>query len=272
MYQDLRSVLYVDDDPDICTVVEATLCTIGDLKVRTANSGEAAIDLACEEPPDLILMDVMMPGLDGPSTLNLMRCCTAIAEVPVIFLTAKVMPTEVSQLLTLGAIGVLGKPFDPTRLCGDMLALWERTGRGGAVQRAPIPQGVAVEIDSLTGGFLERARRDAGRLRQLLGRLWEGEKSALRELERLAHSIHGSAAMFGFPAMSETGGAIEDLTRALMRSMGDGAVFDADALKQMSDCTLRLAEEVEAAGIVVGLPGGGTSAGGTSAGQSSALR
>jgi two-component system, OmpR family, response regulator len=265
MYQDLCSVLYVDDDPDICTVVEATLCTIGDLRVRTANSGEVAIDLACEQRPDLILMDVMMPGLDGPSTLNLMRCCAAIADVPVIFLTAKVMPTEISQLLTLGAIGVLGKPFDPTRLCGDMLALWERAGRGGAVRRARISQDAAVEVNSLTGGFLERAQRDVGRLRQLLERLWEGEKSALRELERLAHSIHGSAAMFGFPAMSETGGAIEDMARALVKSMDDGAVFDADALKRMSDCTRRLADEVEAAGIVVSSRGSAASAGHPSA-------
>jgi two-component system, OmpR family, response regulator len=258
MYQDLRSVLYVDDDPDICTVVEATLCTIGDLKVRTANSGEVAIDLACEQRPDLILMDVMMPGLDGPSTLNLMRCCAAIADVPVIFLTAKVMPTEISQLLTLGAIGVLSKPFDPSRLCGDMLALWQRTG--GAARGAPISLDVAVEVSSLTGGFLERAQRDVERLRQLLGRLWAGEKSALRELERLAHSIHGSAAMFGFPAMSETGGAIEDLARGLMRSTDASAALDADALEQMSDCTLRLREEVEAAGTMVTLAPSATSA------------
>jgi two-component system OmpR family response regulator len=260
MYQNLRSVLYVDDDPDICTVVEATLCTIGDLKVRTASSGEVAIDLACEQRPDLILMDVMMPGLDGPSTLKLMRCCASIADVPVIFLTAKVMPTEISQLLTLGAIGILGKPFDPTRLCRDMLTLWERTGRTGAGRRAPIsqPNQVVVEVTSLTGGFLERSGRDVGRLRQLLERLRAGDKSALREIERLAHTIHGSAAMFGFPAMSESGGAIEDLAEAMMGSVGASAGYDAGALKEMSDCTERLAEEVEAAGTMVSLRGSAT--------------
>jgi two-component system, OmpR family, response regulator len=254
MYQDLRSVLYVDDDPDICTVVEATLSTMGDLKVRSASSGELAIDLACEQRPDLILMDVMMPGLDGPSTLKRMRCCAAIADVPVIFLTAKVMPTEISQLLTQGAIGVLGKPFDPTRLCGDMLDLWERTGRIGVERRAPLARpNEAVEVTSLTGGFLARTERDVARLRQLLERLRAGDKSALREIERVAHTIHGSAAMFGFLAVSERGGAIEDLAEAMMSPMGAGGAFDA-ALQQLSGHADRLAEEVEAAGTVVTLP------------------
>lgn len=250
MYQKLGSVLYVDDDPDICTIVEATLCTIGDLKVRTATSGEIAIDLACEDPPDLVLMDVMMPGLDGPSTMRLMRGCAAIADVPVIFLTAKVMPTEITQLLTLGAIGVLGKPFDPTRLCGDILSLWERTGRSGVARPASIPQPNerAVEVTSLTESFLVRARRDVGRLRQLQERLLAGDKSALRELERLAHSIHGSAAMFGFPAISESGGAIEDLADTMMGGIGASTGFDARMLRQVAECTHRLAEEVEAAG------------------------
>jgi two-component system OmpR family response regulator len=251
MYQSLRSVLYVDDDPDICTVVEATLCTMGDLKVRIANSGEIAIDMACEQRPDLMLMDVMMPELDGPATLERMRGCAALVDLPVIFLTAKMMPTEITHLLTLGAIGVLGKPFDPMRLCGDMLSLWEGTGRSGTGWRAPISQEPVVEATSPTGGFLERAQRDVGRLRQLLERLLRtGDTSALRELERLAHSIHGSAAMFGFPAMSEVGGAIEDLAVAMMTRMGAGVEFDA-ALQQVSTYTDRFAEEVESAGTMV---------------------
>jgi two-component system OmpR family response regulator len=250
MHQKLRSVLYVDDDPDICTIVEATLCTIGDLRVRTAASGEIAVDLACEDRPDLILMDVMMPGLDGPSTMKLMRGCAAIADVPVIFLTAKVMPAEISQLLTLGAIGVLGKPFDPTRLCEDILGLWEGTSDRGAARPAPTarPNEPLIEVSSLTGSFLERTQRDVGRLRQLLLRLHAGDKSALRELERLAHSIHGSAAMFGFPAISESGGAIEELADAMMTGVAACAAFDARSLQQVAKCTNRLAEQVEAAG------------------------
>jgi chemotaxis protein histidine kinase CheA len=105
-----------------------------------------------------------------------------------------------------------------------------------------------VEITSLTGSFLQRTRRDVGRLRQLLLRLQAADKSALRELERLAHSIHGSAAMFGFPAISESGGAIEELADAMMGGADARAAFDAPMLRQIAKCTDRLAEEVEAAG------------------------
>src|SRR5580704_16999912 len=114
--RDFQSVLYVDDDPDICSVVRATLRLVPGLYVQTADSGERAIDLAYELRPDLVLMDVMMPGLDGPSTFNRMRESAVLAHIPVIFMTAKALPAEISQFLQLGAIGVIVKPFDPLRL------------------------------------------------------------------------------------------------------------------------------------------------------------
>ncbi len=240
---DLHSVLYVDDDPDICTVVEATLCAIGDLAVRTASSGEMAMDLACEEQPDLILMDVMMPGLDGPSTLKLMRDCAPLADIPVIFLTAKVMPMEVTQFLELGAIGVIGKPFDPARLCRDIRALWERTGRSNFAPHASaaLTEGLLAHVTTLTGSFLERVQRDIGRLRDLLERLALGDGSACRELERLAHSIHGSAAMFGFPAISEYGGMVEELITGVSAT----EAIEPSVLLKLSDWTDRLSEVLD---------------------------
>src|SRR5580700_2049527 len=109
--RECRSILYVDDDPDICEVVQTTLCLIAGLDVHTAGSGEEAIDLAYELRPDLILMDVMMPGLDGPATFERIRNSTLINDIPLIFLTAKVLPAEIAHFLRLGAIGVIGKPF-----------------------------------------------------------------------------------------------------------------------------------------------------------------
>jgi two-component system, OmpR family, response regulator len=87
--RDFQSVLYVDDDPDICSVVQATLCLVPGLNVQTADSGVRAIDLAYELRPDLVLMDVMMPGLDGPSTFKRMRESALLAEMPVIFMTRR---------------------------------------------------------------------------------------------------------------------------------------------------------------------------------------
>lgn len=266
--RDLHSVLYVDDDPDICTVVEATLRAIGDLAVRTADTGEMAIDLACEEQPDLILMDVMMPGLDGPSTLKLMRDREPLAGIPVIFLTAKVMPTEVTSFLNLGAIGVIGKPFDPTRLCRDIRALWEQTGRSCAGDDVPdaradarhaLTEALPAQVATLAEAFLERMQRDLRRLRQLLERLVAGDKSAPEELRRLAHSIHGSGAMFGFPTISECGGTIEELAEKLMIGNAAGGAFEPQALRQFSDCTDRLAAALDMEGITLQSSAGGSS-------------
>jgi two-component system OmpR family response regulator len=266
---DLHSVLYVDDDPDICTVVEATLRAIGDLDVRTAESGERAIDLASEEQPDLILMDVMMPGLDGPSTLKLMRDRGSLADIPVIFLTAKVMPTEVSEFLSLGAIGVIGKPFDPTKLCGDIRQLWgqvegqtegraggrteRQTGRSSGAREvsrvgteATRTEEVAAQVTTLTGAFLERMQRDIRRLRGLLERLAAGDRSTPQELERLAHTIYGTGAMFGFPTISECGGVIEELAGALRMGGETGReAFEPQAVRQVSDWTDRLAAALD---------------------------
>src|ERR1700723_3410634 len=105
--REFQSVLFVDDDSDICSVVQATLRLVPGLDVQTADSGERAIDLAYELRPDLLLMDVMMPGLDGPSTFRRMRESALLSHIPVIFMTAKVLPAEVARFIGLGAIGVI---------------------------------------------------------------------------------------------------------------------------------------------------------------------
>ena len=128
-----RSVAYVDDDPDICEVVQTTLCLLADMDVHTACSGEIGIDLAYEKRPDLIVLDVMMPGLDGPATFQRIRTNPLIGATPIIFMTAKVMPSEVAHFLGLGAIGVVGKPFDPLRLGDELNAVWTKARTPSAV-------------------------------------------------------------------------------------------------------------------------------------------
>jgi two-component system, OmpR family, response regulator len=248
--REFQSVLYVDDDPDICEVVRATLCLTAGLDVRTAGSGEQAIDLAYELRPDLVLMDVMMPGLDGPSTFRRMRESDQLADIPVIFMTAKVLPAEVAHFLQLGAIGVIGKPFDPLKLCDDLFALWKnaQAARRGAIANGVESQ-VRAQVNSLTGSFLERARADIVHIREMIERARDGDQSALKDVERLAHSIHGAGAMFGFSEMSAAGGAIERLTEALRANIVvRGSISEPAAFQQLLDCNEKLAQEVEAAG------------------------
>jgi two-component system OmpR family response regulator len=243
-----RSVLYVDDDPDICEVVKASLGMIAGLAVHVANSGERAIDLAFELRPDLILMDVMMPGMDGPTTLKRLRASPLISDIPVIFLTAKILPTEVANFLQLGAIGVIGKPFDPVKLGGELFALWKTTDAALGVPGVPSGKSSAKEdVDLLTDGFLQRTRGNLVRLSELI-ELARTDRAALTELERISHSIHGAGAMFGFPLLSAAAGAIERLVEGAGHdATSTGAADHIATVLQLLDLTERLAQEVDAA-------------------------
>lgn len=121
----LRTVLYVDDEPDIRQIVEMALGLADRLTIHTGESGKQALRLARELRPDLVLLDVMMPELDGPATLRCMRSDPLLARIPVMFVTAKAMPQEVTHFRALGAVGVIAKPFDPMRLVHQVFALWD---------------------------------------------------------------------------------------------------------------------------------------------------
>ena len=112
----VRKILMVDDDADIRRIGHVSLAKVGKWEVALASSGTEAIDMALREQPDLILLDVMMPGLDGPSTLTKLKADPDTAGIPVIFMTAKVLTEEVEQYMALGAQGVVMKPFDPMTL------------------------------------------------------------------------------------------------------------------------------------------------------------
>jgi CheY-like chemotaxis protein len=98
---------------------------VGGFEVKICSSGEEAVCEAEDFAPDMILLDVMMPGMDGPSTLEALRKKPALAETPVAFMTAKVQPTEVAHYKSLGARDVIAKPFDPMTLADQVKAIWE---------------------------------------------------------------------------------------------------------------------------------------------------
>ena len=113
-------ILLVDDEPDIRRIAEMSLGLEPGWQVTLANSGAQAIELAASHEPDVILMDMMMPGMDGLTTLGKLRENPSLQDVPVIFMTAKVQRNEVERYTTAGAKGVLHKPFDPMTLCQDI--------------------------------------------------------------------------------------------------------------------------------------------------------
>ena len=120
----LNRVLLVEDDPDIQQVARITLEAVGGFEVEVCDDGQQALDKAPVFQPDLILLDVMMPGMDGPTTLGELRSRAETEKTPVVFMTAKVQPQDVQRYLGLGAVDVIAKPFDPMKLCERVQEIW----------------------------------------------------------------------------------------------------------------------------------------------------
>jgi CheY-like chemotaxis protein len=124
--QPLRKVLYVEDEADIRAVAEIALAGLGGLEVQTCANGYGAADAVRAFAPDLVLLDVMMPGMDGVATLAALRADPSLPPVPVAFMTARTLPSEIEHYIKLGAIGVIRKPFDPVTLAGEVRGLWQK--------------------------------------------------------------------------------------------------------------------------------------------------
>ena len=116
-------VLIIDDDADIRLIAGLSLGRVGGMDVIEASGGLEGARKAREEQPDVILLDMMMPTMDGSETLAVLRSQPATATTPVIFLTAKAAGAEVERMTALGAAGVLIKPFDPRTLSDEVRAL-----------------------------------------------------------------------------------------------------------------------------------------------------
>ncbi len=124
--QELRRILFVEDEPDIQEVTRLSLELAGGFSVRTCTSGAEALTALDEFKPDLVLLDVMMPGMDGPATLRAIHDIKGYADLPVVFLTAKFRPHEIGHYVDLGAIDVIAKPIDPLDLPAQLQAIWTR--------------------------------------------------------------------------------------------------------------------------------------------------
>jgi len=122
----LERVLLIEDEPDIREIVKTSLELVGGLSVETSPDGLAGLQKAKEMLPDLILLDVMMPIMDGPMTLAELRKDPQLESIPVIFMTAKVQSQEVQSYMNLGVAGVLPKPFDPMSLTEQIKTIWSR--------------------------------------------------------------------------------------------------------------------------------------------------
>lgn len=121
---ELKKILYAEDEVDVQTVVELTIQTMSDYQIKICNNGKELLDLVDEYNPDLILLDVMMPEMDGPTTFKNLQENPKTKNIPIIFMTAKAQVHEVEKFKETGALGVITKPFDPMTLCDEIQEIW----------------------------------------------------------------------------------------------------------------------------------------------------
>jgi CheY-like chemotaxis protein len=122
----LERILYVEDDPDIRMIAVFAMRELGAYQVEECASGDEAIQRAEGFAPQLLLLDVMMPGMDGPATLAALREISGLATTPAVFMTAKAQPREIERYRSLGAVEVIQKPFDPIELPNVLREIWAR--------------------------------------------------------------------------------------------------------------------------------------------------
>jgi len=206
-------ILHVDDEPDIREVVELSLGLDPDFEMRNCGSGKEALAVAAEWQPDIMLLDVMMPVMDGPATLLQLRDNARTASTPVIFMTARAQAREVDHFRSLGAVGVIPKPFDPMTLAASVRCY---------------VQPVRSPLDDLRIGFLQRVKKDAAALSEDRLVLREGNRlpSTLDRIKRIAHGLAGAGGIYGFAQISDAAAALEDAVIAELADTGSGDETD----------------------------------------------
>ena len=197
-------LLYVDDEADIRGIIEYAMEDEQDFQLELCASGQEALDKAVRIKPDLILLDVMMPGMDGPTTLKQLRELPDTRTTPVIFVTAKVQPNEVAQFKALGAIDVIAKPFDPVTLAAHLRELLKLTTQTKARKKSDRIEKLRQVYQAELPGRMDAIATNWSALVAD-----QADDNTLQELYRQVHSLVGSGMSFGYRQMGELAREIE---------------------------------------------------------------
>jgi CheY-like chemotaxis protein len=201
-------LLHVEDEPDIREIVELALGLDAAFELRSCECGVDALTVAAEWQPDIILLDVMMPVMDGPATLARLRADPRTATIPVVFMTARAQARETDRFRSLGAVGVIPKPFDPMTLAASVRSYVQPPARD--------------PLEELRAAFLLRVQKDAAELEQdRLALTAEGRPpGTLERIKRTAHSLAGAGGIYGFAELSDAAATLEDAVIAELEGAG----------------------------------------------------
>jgi CheY-like chemotaxis protein len=204
-------ILVVDDEPDLRKVIERSLARDPELTIRTCASGEAALQEAAAWSPNLILLDFMMPGMDGPSTLARLRQDPPTAAIPVVFLTARARVEELDRLISIGAAGAIAKPFEPKALREAVRMYLRAAGSVSGTTEAAEDRVLNGPLASEQEHYRSRLRSDADKLRIFRTKLQSDPSPDVDvdELRSIVHNLAGSAGIYGFGQVSRSASELE---------------------------------------------------------------
>jgi CheY-like chemotaxis protein len=191
-------VLYADDEPDIRDIVGASLERDPFFVLRSCATGGEVLATAINWRPDLTLLDVVMPEIDGPTVLARLRADKRTAPIPVVFMTGRANPRERERFKELGAAGVIAKPFEPMRLADEV--------------RRFVP--FETTLSSARDEFLQRLAADAGALSAC--RAWLSQthaEPALMRINTIAHALAGAGGIYGFAGIACESAALSAAAR-----------------------------------------------------------
>jgi two-component system, OmpR family, response regulator len=208
----LRRILVVEDDPDTQVIVSFALKR-GGFTVDLCGNGSEALRKALATAPDLVLLDVMLPFMDGPAILREMRADAALAPLPVVFMTARAMPDELAYYRQLDVLDVIVKPFDAMTLAETVAAIWARHHRDRSRETADRQTLEAGYIENLGGRVLEIERLAA----HLPSPRAPHRPAPYHDIFHRAHRLTGSSAILGFMHVSAAARAVENLALAAQR-------------------------------------------------------
>jgi CheY-like chemotaxis protein len=215
-------VLHVDDEPDIREVVEISLGLDPGFSTRNCSSGQEALGVAADWVPDIILLDVMMPVMDGATTLVRLQEDPLTANIPVIFMTARAQSRELDLFRSLGAVGVIQKPFDPMTLAASVRAYIEPPHD---------------RLGGMRNEFLLRVDRDIVSLAAYWLTLENGTAvpASLAGIRQIAHGLAGAGGIFGFDEISDAAATLEEAV--ILECDGSGTVGEiGSALDRVLAC------------------------------------
>jgi two-component system, OmpR family, response regulator len=208
----LKRVLVVDDDPDLLALVSLALTALGGFAVETCGTAADAVDVAHCFGPDLILLDIMMPGQDGFAVLGTIRQIASMNSTPVVFMSAhRLGRQEFARCEALGCLGVIPKPFDPAALSERLEQLWDLNARRRL-------EAHHSEFEALRRAYMAELAEKVTSMQSAAATLAQAgwDRALVESLYHLAHRMAGSAGLYRLAALSRAAGALEDIVHRLM--------------------------------------------------------